>query len=242
MPARPLSGTRRLAAPLLAVVVATAALAGCEGDSGAPSETADERPTPSPARSASSRQVAPSTPPAPTPPVTKPDADRDGQGIDVPQAGEPPSLEGLHSEDELEVARTMGDYYAWLMAHPDTDPELVENIFDEPRETGYEPTRLEIAREKVAQFREHRWWWTRESETRVVHVEVLDEQAPNIRVVRIYYHRPGEARLISTDGEVHEILPATRRFEEEIWTRDDGESPWQTINVMNTGEWQKGDI
>ena len=30
----------------------------------------------------------------------------------------------------------MADYYAWLMSHPNTDPELVDKIFDEPRETG----------------------------------------------------------------------------------------------------------
>jgi hypothetical protein len=75
-----------------------------------------------------------------------------------------------------------------------------------------------------------------------VNLEVLDEKAPNVRAVRIYYHRPTQARLIDAKGNVHERLPAGRLFEEEIWGRDDGDAPWQIISILNTGEWEKGDL
>lgn len=237
MTGSPGSRRRHLAIWPLAVLLAVAWLGGCDGGSG--TEPADQQVTPSPAHSPSPGALAATATPLSTPSAAAPG---DGQAVEVPEAGEPPSLEGLYSEDELEVARTMGDYYAWLMAHPDTEPELVENIFGEPRETGYRPTRQQIAREKVAQFQKHTWWWTAEEETRVAHVEVLDEQAPHVRIVRIYYHRPSKTRLMDSQGRVHEVLPPTRRFEEEIWVRTDRDSPWQTVSILNSGQWQEGDV
>jgi hypothetical protein len=234
---------------LAVLMVATLVVAGCDRGSQTPEggELA-ETPSPWPDDDATSAAVAPrgdTASPGPSTPskAATPGGDADqAAGRKVPEAGEPPPLDGLYSDDELEVARTMADYYAWLMAHPNTDPELVDKIFDDPRESGYRPSRLEVAREKVTQFREHQWWWTSDRETRIVNVEVLDEKASNVRVVRIYYHRPTQARLIDAKGNVHERLPAGRPFEEEIWGRDDGDSPWQVISILNTGQWEKGDL
>jgi hypothetical protein len=231
-----------------ALMVATLVVAGCDPGSQTPEggELA-ETPSPWPDDDATSAAVAPrgdTASPGPSTPskAATPGGDADqAAGRKVPEAGEPPPLDGLYSDDELEVARTMADYYAWLMSHPNTDPELVDKIFDDPRETGYEATRREIAHGIVKQYKDHKWWWTNSESLKVVDIEVLDKRARNTRVVRIYYHRRTDAQLIDVKGEVHSKRSPGRTAVKEVWARDDRDSPWQTISVLSTGRWEKGD-
>jgi len=226
-------------------MVATLVVAGCDRGSQTPEggELA-ETPSPWPDDDATSAAVAPRGDMASPGPSTPSKAATPGGDADqaaarkVPEAGEPPPLEGLYSDDELEVARTMADYWMWLIRHPNTDPELVKKIFGRPKE-GKPPTKH--AREILEKYKKHQWWWTG-GKPEVVDIEVLDQQAPNVRVVRIYYRRRESMKLIDSNENVHSERPPNRTWWEEVWSREDADSAWKTISVMEKGHWRQRDL
>lgn len=234
MTAEPTSDTaprhRRRASVLTVGLVVLVMLAGCDDSDDVNDEFGAA------AEDNGAATIDPDTPPT----APSPEDDTETQGADVPQAGEPPPLDGLYSEDELEVARAINAYWSWLLRHPDTDPELVERIFTQPEESDG-TTFLDGWQETIRQYQEHRWWWTGGT-SEVEHVEVLDDQLPNTRLVRVYYHRAERAELVDAEGQVHSDREPARKWWDETWVREDSESPWKVVSVGDSGEWEGDDL
>lgn len=219
---------RRPARTLLAAALTALALAGCDtgpsddveaaGKNNGPAALDNPTPTPSPTPS----------------PTADQDAEDEGDS-EIPEAGEPPPLDGLHSNDELEVARTSERYWAWLMEHPNTDPELLKEIVRPDTDIYESLHRL------VAHYQEEGLWWTGEGTNEVIDVEVLNAEVPYIRLVRIYYHRDTAGQLVDAEGVVHDEVEPKRRWVEEQWSREEEQDPWRLDAIVDEGTWEEGE-
>lgn len=214
--------TRRRLLPVVLLVVLLAF--GCDSDAEVPDDedvaaTRDEAEGP-----------AGDTPT----PTSSPAGDADEGEPEVPEAGDPPSLDGLVSDDELEVARTRQRYWSWLLRHRDTDSKLLEEV------VGPDTDIYESLHRLVVHYEEEGLRWE-QGTNEVVDVDVLDAQLPNTRVVRVYYHRDEPAQLVDAAGEVHDDLESARRWVEEVWARKDEQSRWRLIDVGDEGAWEEGE-
>jgi hypothetical protein len=216
---------------LAVLMVATLVVAGCDRGSQTPEggELA-ETPSPWPDDDATSAAVAPRgdmASPGPSTPskAATPGGDADqAAGRKVPEAGEPPPLDGLYSDDELEVARTMARYTEWMSQHPNVDPDSWSNIIHPKANKDYD-----LLRNLTANYRDHDRWWVG-GNSRVVKVDVL-ERKPRTRVVRIHYDRKEATKLLDPTGTVHKRKGPRQWWSEEVWHRSSTDDPWLVTSL-----------
>lgn len=208
---------------LTALTAALLLLAGCTGDDDVnPDEFG-------PGAEAAGEEDGPATLDTPTPTPTP----ADDEGPEIPEAGEPPPLDGLYSNDELEVARTRQRFASWLFGHLGTSPDLVGEI-TQPDTESYKRQHSLLER-----YENEGLWWSGGT-LEIIDVEVIDAEA-GTRLVRVYWIREEPSKLVDADGEVHDELPPERRWEQHVWSRKDTESPWRLVRTGAHGEWEEGE-
>lgn len=208
-------------------------LSGCDSGPGGSEQPNGISPDP-----VAEQTVEPATPPSPRAPSSTTASPRapetDGANSDaeleVPETGEPPSLEGLRSDDELTVARTMARYTAWMSEHPNVDPDAWSKIIDSELNRDYE-----ALHNLTSHYRRNGLWWTG-GDSRVVDVEVLDSRGLNTRVVRIHYRRDDTAKLVDSQGHVHDKNLPRQWWSEEVWTRDGEDAKWLATDLGPSGD------
>lgn len=219
---------------LAALVALVALLSGCDSGSDGPEQPNGGSPSP-----VAEHTVEPTTPPTGSPSSTTASprapetrgANSDAE-LEVPETGEPPSLEGLRSDDELTVARTMARYAGWMSAHPEVDPDLLRRVLHPDINSDYE-----LLRKLAAYHRENGLWWVG-GDSRVTEVEILEE-TPRTRVVRIHYERDEPAHLVDTHGTVHDEKKRRRWWTEEVWQRASRDDPWRTTSIGESTDAQE---
>ena len=100
-----------------------------------------------------------------------------------------------------------------------------------------------VQKDLLAYYVDQGQWWV--AEPTVVHsVEVVDDFAPNVVILRITLEHTDTQQLIDSEGTVHEVLePRPPWVEENVYVRDDETSPWRLRSFLDLGsvEDQVGD-
>ena len=84
-------------------------------------------------------------------------------------------------------------------------------------------------------YEERGLWWV--GEPTVVHsVEVIDDFAPHVRVLRVVRERSAPSQLIDPSGTVHEALDAKApNVEENVFVRESETAPWLLRDFIDLG-------
>ena len=235
-------------APRRALLCGLIALAVACTDAGADEDPVAAPVSPSPVEtSASASPSAP--PPSPVPPPGTEDpslpppatASRSPTPTASPTSTEtfaptddPPPELMLIGEDFDAVIRSYHAYRDWVFMHP--DPDRLDAIMHPECECI-------IQKDLLAHYVDQGQWWV--AEPTVVHsVEVVDDVAPNVVILRITLEHTDTQQLIDSEGTVHEVLePRPPWVEENVYVRDDETSPWRLRSFLDLGsvEDQVGD-
>ncbi|HUH06476.1 MAG TPA: hypothetical protein VML96_01595 [Egibacteraceae bacterium] len=200
-----------------AIALVAATLSSCTSDpqpTAAPTSTVTAVATPTPTLEPTLKPASPTATPTPTPSVS------------VPPGNEPPPPLELVGEDFEAIVRSFEAYRSWALSNP--APGLLRDIYHDDCPC-MEQERL------LAHYNEEGLRWIGEPLT-VISVDVVDQSHPNTVILRVVYEGPEPSFIINADGEILENVDPDPRFtEDDVFVREDSESPWQLIDFVDHG-------